>query len=160
MEPETIERQSKRVTPLVTVDIIIENMDGTAIVLILRKNEPHGYALPGGFVDVGETTIQAAIREAEEETSLKITNVKQFHTYSDPKRDPRGHAITVAYIGQAVGNPEGQDDAEQAFWCKTDESSHFGTQLRDVCVKLCFDHRQIIQEYLHFKKTGERPTRE
>ena len=105
-------KQNTRLCPLVTVDIIIaEIANPQKIVLIERKNEPLGTALPGGFVDIGETTMAAAIREAKEETGLDIWNVKQFHTYSDPSRDLRGHAITIVYTALANGSPQGLDDA-------------------------------------------------
>lgn len=148
----------------ITVDIIIEvlndgNKEGSTlkktngIVLIDRKYEPLGYALPGGHVDDGETTMEAAYREALEETGLKVTNLRQFHTYSHPNRDPRGQKIGIVYIASAIGEPTGQDDASAA-WIADEEfiARHAST--------MCFDHGQILTEYIHFKKTGERPTRE
>ena len=95
--------------PFSTVDAIIEINGG--IVLIERKNPPFGWALPGGFVDYGESLEDAVVREAKEETSLDISGVKQFHTYSDPKRDPRFHTIGTVYIAQAEGKPQAGDDA-------------------------------------------------
>ena len=108
--------------PVPTVDIIIELEDGERdyeggnkrIVLIYRKNHPVGWALPGGFVDYGETLESAAIREAFEETSLKVDLIRQFHTYSDSNRDPRQHTITTVYIARAEGTPRGADDAKMA----------------------------------------------
>lgn len=90
--------------PSPTVDIIIE-MKGGGIILIKRKNPPCGWALPGGFVDYGESLEAAAIREAKEETSLHITLTAQFHTYSDPHRDPRRHTITTVFLARAEGTP-------------------------------------------------------
>ena len=95
--------------PIPTVDIIIETEKG--IVLIKRKNPPYGWAIPGGFVDYGESLEEAAIREAKEETGLDVKLIKQFHTYSDPNRDPRQHTITTVYIAKAKGTPKAGDDA-------------------------------------------------
>src|SRR5687768_8665746 len=102
-----------RRNPLPTVDIIIELGEGE-IVLIERKNPPHGWALPGGFVDYGESLEAAAVREAKEETSLQVQLVEQFYTYSDPDRDPRYHTISTVYIATAQGLPRGADDAKTA----------------------------------------------
>src|SRR3989338_6146180 len=101
---------NKRVTPFLTVDIII-NLNNQGIVLIKRKNPPYGWALPGGFVDVGETVEHAAIREAKEETNLDIFNLKQFHLYSDPSRDPRMHTAACVFTADATGIPQAGDDA-------------------------------------------------
>ena len=102
------------VTPLLTVDVIIELTDrpGRPVVLIERRNEPLGWALPGGFVDRGETLEQAACREAKEETGLNVQLQVLLGCYSDPKRDPRGHTASAVYIGEAVGTPVAQDDAK------------------------------------------------
>src|SRR6187399_3003309 len=99
--------------PLLTVDIIIE-IDGK-IVLIERKNPPHGWALPGGFIDYGESAEDAAVREAKEETRLDVELIEQFHVYSDPARDPRQHTISTVFIARAEGKPEGGDDAKRAI---------------------------------------------
>ncbi|MBR9979775.1 MAG: NUDIX hydrolase [Desulfatitalea sp.] len=125
--------------PLLTVDIIIECNGG--IVLIERKNPPHGWALPGGFVDYGETLEQAAIREAEEETSLVVTLVEQMHTYSDPRRDPRHHTVSTVFIATASGVPRGADDAKTA--------SVF-TQA-NLPEPLAFDHTIILRDYFNLK---------
>ena len=148
----------------ITVDIIIEILnDGqqegsmlkthNGIVLIDRKYEPLGYALPGGHVDDGETTIEAAYREALEETGLKVTNLRQFHTYSHHSRDPRGQKIGIVYIASAIGQPKGQDDAAAAWIADAEFIARHAASM-------CFDHGQILTEYFHFKKTGEMPTRE
>jgi ADP-ribose pyrophosphatase YjhB (NUDIX family) len=129
--------------PVPTVDIIIEvRGPERGIVLIERKNPPFGWALPGGFVDYGETLEQAAVREAKEETSLDVTLLRQFHAYSDPDRDPRGHAITMVFIAAADGVPKARDDARAAAVFPPE----------DVRIPLAFDHRRIIDEYIAWKK--------
>ena len=132
--------------PLITVDIIIE-IDERGIVLIERKNPPHGWALPGGFVDYGESLEKAAVREAREETSLEVHLVEQFHTYSDPGRDPRHHTASSVFIARASGNPRGADDAKRAQLFR--ES--------DLPSPIVFDHAQILRDYFHYRKTGKRP---
>ena len=136
-------------TPLLTVDIIIEMLDHNdcPIVLIERKHPPHGWALPGGFVDVGETTEAAAIREAREETSLDVTLTKLLGVYSDPQRDSRGHTVSVVYVAQATGAARAQDDAANLQICKASQPPG----------KLAFDHQHILDDYLRFKKDGNRP---
>lgn len=126
-------------TPELTVDIIIEMVDqpNRPIVLIQRKYEPLGRALPGGFVEVGETVETAARREACEETGLDISLKALLGVYSDPARDPRGHSVAVAYVAEASGNPAGQDDAAAAEVWQVDE-------LPD---NLVFDHNQILSDY-------------
>src|SRR5512143_1207276 len=99
--------------PLPTVDVIIEC--GGRIVLIKRKNPPLGWALPGGFVDYGECVESAGLREAKGETGLEVALIRQFHTYSDPHRDPRHHTITTVYIATAKGKPAAGDDAAEAM---------------------------------------------
>lgn len=132
-------------TPYVTVDIIILYKGG--IVLIERKNEPAGWALPGGFVDVGESLEEAAVREAREETSLDVTLTEQFHAYSRPDRDPRFHTVTMVFIGTGAGELKGRDDARRA---EAFSVEHLPEQI-------AFDHRQIIYDYLRYVATGERP---
>jgi 8-oxo-dGTP diphosphatase len=138
----------KPTTPLLTVDIIIEVPGGpeAKIVLIERKNPPPGWALPGGFVDVGESVAAAAVREAREETSLEVTLVEQFFAYSDPKRDPRGATVSVVFIGQATGTPQAEDDAK-----------NIGLYALDKLPQLAFDHGQILEDYRRYKKDGTRP---
>jgi len=122
--------------PLLTVDIIIE-MEGKGVVLIKRKNPPFGWALPGGFVDYGETLEQAAVREALEETSLQVELIRQLHAYSDSRRDPRGHTISVVFIAKASGEPKAADDAQEAGVFQAD----------GLPSPLAFDHRQILTDY-------------
>lgn len=124
--------------PLVTVDIIIE-IESRGIVLIKRKNAPYGWAIPGGFVDYGEPLEKAAIREAKEETNLDITLTKQFHTYSEPTRDPRHHSISTVYIAKANKIPEAYDDALEA-------GIFTESNLPDDIV---FDHRLILMDYFN-----------
>ncbi len=121
--------------PYPTVDIIIET--GKGIVLVERKNSPTGWAIPGGFVEWGESLEEAAVREAEEETSLHVKLLRQFHTYSDPRRDPRHHTITTVYIASAGGNPRAADDAGAVgiFTQATLPSP------------LAFDHADILSDY-------------
>jgi ADP-ribose pyrophosphatase YjhB (NUDIX family) len=135
---------TKPVTPLLTVDIIIEVAGG--IVLIERKNPPHGWALPGGFVDVGESLAQAAVREAREETSLEVTLDEQFFAYSDPKRDPRGATASVVFLGRATGTPRAADDAKNLAVYAVDELP-----------PLAFDHAVILEDYRRYRKDGTRP---
>ena len=123
--------------PFPTVDIIIELPEG--IVLISRKNPPYGWALPGGFVDYGESLEDAATREAKEETSLDVKLVRQFHTYSDPSRDARFHTISTVYIATASGKPTAADDAA--------ESGVFARD--DLPSPLCFDHGAILDDYFN-----------
>lgn len=125
--------------PLLTVDIIIEINDG--IVLIERKNPPYGWALPGGFVDYGESLETAAVREAKEETCLDIKLTGQFHTYSSPDRDPRHHCVSTVFIAQASGIPKPEDDAKNA--------KIFNKQ--SLPANMAFDHKQIIDDYYQYK---------
>ena len=127
----------RRRNPVPTVDIIIEFQD-RGLVLIERANPPPGWALPGGFVDYGETLEAAAIREAREETGLTVTLLGQFHTYSDPRRDPRQHTITTVYVAQGEGQPQAADDARRLAIFAPE-------QLPPV---LAFDHSLILSEYL------------
>ncbi len=121
--------------PFCTVDVIIEI--GHGIILIKRKNPPSGWAIPGGFVDYGESLEDAVIREAKEETGLDIRLKKQFHTYSDPKRDPRHHTISTIYIATASGEPKAGDDAKEVGIFNKDSLPE----------EIAFDHRQILEDY-------------
>ncbi len=131
--------------PIPTVDCIVE-LPRDRIVLIMRKNEPVGWALPGGFVDEGEPLHVACVREVKEETGLNVDLSEQFFTYSDPTRDPRKHTVSTVYIGRAEGEPSGSDDAAEAKAFALDELPR----------KLCFDHATILSDYLTYKRTGKR----
>jgi ADP-ribose pyrophosphatase YjhB (NUDIX family) len=126
--------------PIPTVDIIIE-IESKGIVLIKRKNPPHGWALPGGFVDYGESLEKAAVREAKEETNLGVKLVEQFHTYSNPNRDPRHHSISTVYIAKAKGIPRAKDDAVEI-------GIFNGLNLPE---EIAFDHRSILKDYFKSK---------
>ncbi len=131
--------------PLLTVDIIVEVSGG--IVLIERKNIPHGWAIPGGFVDYGESVETAALREAKEEISLGVVLTEQFYTYSDPRRDARHHTVSTVFIATADGIPRGADDAKKAAIFSEN----------DLPAPIVFDHARILRDYFAFKKTGQRP---
>lgn len=135
--------------PVPTVDIIIEMHDRPhrPIVLIERLNEPYGWAIPGGFIDYGESVETAAQREAQEETGLIVTLVEQFQVYSDPNRDPRQHTLSTVFLAIARGEPQAGDDAK-------------GIQLFEPWQfpdNLCFDHDRILQDYLRYRYYGQRP---
>ncbi len=134
--------------PKPTVDLLIE-LDGRpdTLVLIERANEPHGWALPGGFVDEWEWIADAAVREAKEETGLDVTLVELFHVYSDPRRDPRMHTVSTVFIARAAGEPVGGDDAAAAQVVTLDA----------LPGPLVFDHARIIADYIAYKRTGTRP---
>lgn len=131
--------------PTPTVDVVIEVPGG--VVLIERKHTPRGWAIPGGFVDEGESLAAAARREALEETTLEVTLKEQFFCYSDPARDPRQHNISVVFIASAEGQPRGADDAATARVYALDQ----------LPSTLVFDHAQILADYQHYKQTGRRP---
>jgi 8-oxo-dGTP diphosphatase len=132
--------------PLPAVDIIIE-MEKQGIVLIERKNEPRGWALPGGFVDYGESLEQAAVREAREETGLDITLLGQFHTYSAPGRDPRQHTISTVFVARGSGSPRAASDA-----------AHTGVFLEgSLPAPLAFDHARILQDYFEHRRQKPQP---
>jgi 8-oxo-dGTP diphosphatase len=137
---------TRPVTPQLTVDIIIEMIDRAErpIVLIERRYPPPGWALPGGFVDVGETLEQAARREAKEETGLDVTLTALLGCYSDPARDARGHTASAVYIATASGVPQALDDAR-------------AIALHDPTSPpvLAFDHALILDDYLRYRATGQ-----
>jgi len=131
--------EKKYRNPLLTVDIIIEINNG--IILIERANPPYGWALPGGFVNYGESIESAAIREAKEETSLEIKLKEQFQTYSEPDRDPRHHSVTTVFIASGIGVPRAEDDAKR-----------LGIFTKNTLPRpIAFDHEKIIRDYFRYK---------
>ncbi len=136
--------------PAPTVDLIIEMVDRPhrPIVLIERLNVPYGWALPGGFVDYGESVETAAVREAQEETSLAVRLIEQFYVYSDPARDERQHTLSIVFIATATGEAAAQDDAKSLEILNPWEMPEV----------LCFDHDKILQDYWRYRQYGHRPT--
>ncbi|ADJ27439.1 NUDIX domain-containing protein [Nitrosococcus watsonii] len=136
----------KPITPLLAVDIIITLKDRSnqPIILIKRRNPPLGWALPGGFVDVGEMLEQAAIREAQEETGLRVSLEALLGCYSDPARDPRGHTISAVYAASASGVPKAADDAAEVALFLLDKLPE----------NLVFDHHQILTDYARYRSSG------
>lgn len=135
--------------PTPTVDIIIELNDRPQrpIVLIERLNPPYGWAIPGGFVDYGESVETAAKREAEEETGLRVELIDQFYVYSDPNRDPRQHTLSVVFLATAQGDPKAGDDAKNLDIFEPWQ----------IPKNLCFDHDRILQDYLRYRHYAQRP---
>ncbi|HEU4384039.1 MAG TPA: NUDIX hydrolase [Anaeromyxobacteraceae bacterium] len=130
--------------PASTVDVVIL-LPGDRVVLVRRRNPPHGWALPGGFVDLGEPLADAAAREAREETGLSVELGEQFHAYSDPRRDPRRHTISTVFLARASGEPRGGDDAAEA-------RAFPWSALPD----LVFDHAEILADVRRYLLTGAR----
>ncbi len=134
-------------TPLIAADTLIELIDfpGRPIVLIERAYPPYGWAIPGGFVDVGETVEAAAIREAKEEVCLDVKLKALLGIYSNPERDPRGHTVTAVYIAEAHGSPEAADDAKNC--------AHF--TLDSLPDQLAFDHDLVLEDLIRYQETGK-----
>ncbi len=130
--------------PAPTVDVVIL-LPGERVVLVRRRNPPHGWALPGGFVEEGETLEAAAVREAREETGLTVDLTEQFRAYSDPRRDPRRHTISTVFLGRAGVEPLGGDDAAEA-------RAFLWTELPEVV----FDHGEILADVRRYLLTGAR----
>lgn len=128
--------------PVPTVDVVIE-IEGAGVVLIERSNPPFGWALPGGYVDYGESLEAAARREAREETSLEVELIGQFHTYSDPERDARQHNISTVFVARALGNgnPKAGSDAKNAGVFSADALPE----------NLAFDHARILDDYFRLR---------
>jgi len=140
--------KAKYKNPTPTVDILIELDDAPGtLVFIVRKNEPRGLAIPGGFVDEGEWVADAAIREAKEETGLDIELTELFHVYSDPSRDARQHTVSTCFLARASGTPVGGDDAAECIVCAPDQLPQ----------ALVFDHATIVADYVAYRKHGVRP---
>jgi ADP-ribose pyrophosphatase YjhB (NUDIX family) len=130
--------------PVPTVDVIIELESG--IVLIKRRNPPPGWAIPGGFVDYGESVETAAVREAREETGLDVRLVRLLGVYSDPQRDPRSHTISTVFIAEASGLPVADDDAADADIFTEDTLPE----------EIAFDHRKILEDYFRIRNPESR----
>lgn len=137
------------VTPALTADIIIELADrpNRPIVLIERQNPPYGWAIPGGFVDIGEAVEAAARREAREETALEVRLLALLGVYSDPRRDARGHTASVVYVAEASGTPRAQDDARNLASFSPDRLPQ----------TLAFDHARILADYRAYRASGKFP---
>lgn len=133
--------------PIPTVDAIIHRH--SSILLVKRKNDPYKncFALPGGFVNEGETIEDAIMREVYEETSLEVYPIDILGVYSDPTRDPRGHMLTVVFIVLVVkeGNPIAGDDAQEISWIPISKINE---------IEIAFDHKLLIQDFLTWKKEG------
>lgn len=137
---------TRPVTPQITADVIIEMplLDDKPIILIERKYEPFGWAIPGGFIEVGETVAQGAVREALEETGLEVELDILLGIYSNPQRDPRGHTACAVFVGNATGKPVAADDAA--------DIGLFDPY--NVDVELAFDHDEILQDYCAYRRDG------
>jgi 8-oxo-dGTP diphosphatase len=131
--------------PRLTVDAVVHDTRG-GVLLIERLNPPPGWALPGGFVDPGETLETAVARELREEAGLEATRIEQFHTYSDPHRDPRHHTVSTIFLVDAAGAPRAGDDAGRAAFFPYDRLP-----------PLAFDHRDILADVARFRANGRRP---
>lgn len=137
---------SRPVTPQLTADVIIEMplLEDKPIILIERKFEPYGWAIPGGFVEIGETIATAARREALEETTLDVELELLLGIYSNPERDFRGHTVCSVFVGNSAGRPVAADDAK--------DIAVFDPF--DIDVELAFDHAQILQDYCAYRRDG------
>jgi 8-oxo-dGTP diphosphatase len=135
--------------PTPTVDLIIELVDQPhrPIILIERRNPPFGWALPGGFIDYGETAETAARREAQEEVSLAVELIEQFQVYSDPNRDARQHTLSIVFLAATKGRPQAADDAQTVGVF----------DLWEIPANLCFDHARILRDYWQYRYYGIRP---
>lgn len=132
-----------RIAPFPTVDILIRRRKGDreAVVLVRRRNPPHGWAIPGGFIEYGESAEACAVREAEEETDLRVTLTGLLGVYSDPARDPRFHTISTVFTAEGKGEPRADSDAAEIGVFAADE----------LPADIAFDHRRILDDYFHFR---------
>ena len=133
---ESDQRGDTPKTPLLCVDVIVD-MGAGLVLMVERKNTPHGWALPGGFVDIGESVEEAALREIKEETGLNVELIRQFHVYSNPDRDVRGHTASVVFLARGWGKPRAGSDA------KAVDAFHE----MNLPPEVAFDHRQILRDY-------------
>lgn len=129
--------------PRLAVDCIIEL--GGRVLLVRRRYDPVGWALPGGFVEYGETVEEAVRREVREETGLELQDLRQFHVYSDPDRDPRGHCISVVFTARGAGTPRAGDDAAELRLIE-----HGGADADE----LVFDHARVLADYRAGRQPG------
>lgn len=147
--------------PTPTVDVVVVRPDPAAVLLISRRNPPLGWALPGGFVDVGERVESAAVREVLEETGLSVTLEALLHVYSDPARDPRKHTLSVVFVGQATADaqPQAGDDAAATRWVSVSalEAWVEGGGPGPDGLPLAFDHAEILRDWLRYRRDGRRP---
>jgi ADP-ribose pyrophosphatase YjhB (NUDIX family) len=132
--------------PRLTVDALVFD-DAGRVLLIERRGDPPGWAVPGGFVDAGETLEAAAARELLEETGLAASRLEQFHTYSDPARDPRHPTVTLVFLAEAAGTPRAADDAADARFFPPDA----------LPPEMAFDHREVVADAVRYRETGVRP---
>lgn len=128
--------------PSVAVDIIIEFPDNDSVILIKRKNPPLGWAIPGGFIEYGESAEEAAIREAKEETNLDVELIAQLHSYSESWRDPRGHTLSIVFVAKGKGRAVAMDDAREIGIFKEN----------NLPEEIAFDHRRILKHYFKMKE--------
>jgi 8-oxo-dGTP diphosphatase len=135
----------ERSGPSPTVDVVIA-LARDRVVLVRRRYPPPGWALPGGFVEEGETLEAAAVREAKEETGLDVALTDLLYVYSDPRRDPRRHTLAAVFLGRAGGEPAGGDDAAEAR----------GFGWAELPSPLAFDHAEILRDARTFLLTGAR----
>lgn len=136
-------------TPALAADVVVELADVAArpVVLIRRRNPPAGWALPGGFVEVGETVEEAARRELREETGLEARLRTLLGVYSAPERDPRGHCVSVVFVAEAGGRPKAGDDAAEVLVCDPG----------DLPPELAFDHARILADFRRYRAEGRLP---
>jgi 8-oxo-dGTP diphosphatase len=147
--------------PTPTVDLIVAPDERPeAVYLIQRLNPPHGWALPGGFVDEGEALYTAAKREASEEMGVAVQILEQFHTYSDPQRDPRKHTVSTVFLARCSQRPKAGDDAVDCRLFTLEEilrTSSSPSPSLPADLEIVFDHGQILRDYFNYKSTGARP---